>query len=46
MQERYDDYFSGYCSACFDGNYPTKVPERSSKDRFERPLSEVRKKEE
>ncbi|MCR4813856.1 MAG: amidophosphoribosyltransferase [Lachnospiraceae bacterium] len=46
MQERYDDYFSGYCSACFDGNYPTKVPECGSRDRFERPLSEVRKKEE
>lgn len=40
MQERYDDYFSGYCSACFDGRYPTKIPEKNSKDRFERPLSE------
>ena len=43
MQERYSDYFSGYCSACFDGKYPTKVPAHNSKDRFERPLSEVKK---
>ncbi len=43
MQERYDDYFSGYCSACFDGKYPTTVPSGNRKDRFERPLSEVKK---
>lgn len=42
MQERYPDYFSGYCSACFDGKYPTKIPTQNSKNRFERPLSEVR----
>ncbi len=29
-----------YCSACFDGKYPTAVPEDSGKDRFERRLSE------
>ena len=30
----------GYCSACFDGNYPTKIPSDTRKDRFERKLSE------
>lgn len=34
----------GYCSACFDGSYPTSVPTDTRKDRFERKLSE--KKEE
>ena len=29
-----------YCSACFDGTYPTQVPSDSRKDRFERKLSE------
>ncbi len=32
----------GYCSACFDGNYPTEVPADTRKDRFERKLSEKR----
>ena len=32
-----------YCSACFDGNYPTKVPKNSSKSKFERKLSDVNK---
>lgn len=27
------------CNACFSGEYPTKVPERTEKDRFEMPLS-------
>ena len=31
---------SGYCSACFDGQYPTLVPKDQKKDRFERKLSE------
>ena len=31
---------TGYCSACFEGNYPTAVPRDSDKDRFERKLSE------
>lgn len=31
-----------YCSACFDGNYPTAVPSDTRKDRFEAKLSEVR----
>ena len=31
----------GFCSACFDGNYPTAVPLDTRKDRFERRLSEI-----
>lgn len=34
----------GYCSACFDGQYPTKIYEDTQKDRFERKLSERNKK--
>ena len=30
----------GYCSACFDGKYPTPVPADTRKDRFEQKLSE------
>ena len=30
----------GYCSACFDGDYPTAVPTDTRKDRFEQKLSE------
>ena len=30
----------GYCSACFDGDYPTAVPSDTRKDRFEQKLSE------
>ena len=29
-----------YCDACFSGIYPTSVPENTSKDRFEKKLSE------
>lgn len=29
----------GYCSACFDGNYPTAIPVDTRKDRFEARLS-------
>ncbi len=34
----------GYCSACFDGKYPTPVPSDTRKDRFEQKLSEKRRK--
>lgn len=30
----------GYCSACFDGCYPTDVPTQANKNRFEGKLSE------
>lgn len=33
-----------YCSACFDGNYPTSIPTDTRKDRFEQRLSERKKK--
>ena len=33
----------GYCAACFDGQYPTPVPENTQKDRFELPLSQSQK---
>lgn len=35
---------SGYCSACFDGKYPTAVPKKNSKNRFEQKISENEKK--
>ncbi|MDD5901407.1 MAG: amidophosphoribosyltransferase [Lachnospiraceae bacterium] len=34
---------SGFCSACFDGNYPTTVPSDTRKDRFEQRLSDRKK---
>lgn len=30
---------AGYCSACFDGDYPTEIPADTRKDRFEQKLS-------
>ncbi|MBQ1378034.1 MAG: amidophosphoribosyltransferase [Lachnospiraceae bacterium] len=30
---------NGYCSACFDGSYPTMVPDVIRKDRFEQHIS-------
>ena len=33
---------SGYCSACFSGEYPTAIPHDTRKDRFEQKLSEKR----
>ena len=32
-----------YCSACFDGKYPTRIPSDTRRDRFERRLSEIRR---
>ncbi len=32
-----------YCSACFSGEYPTSVPQNTTKDRFEKKLSERRR---
>ena len=33
----------GFCSACFNGAYPTKIPEDTRKDRFEARLSDIKK---
>ena len=33
----------GYCAACFDGNYPTEVPKKASKSRFEQKITEGKK---
>jgi amidophosphoribosyltransferase len=33
----------GYCSACFDGKYPTEIPEDMDVDKFERKISESKK---
>lgn len=33
----------GYCSACFDGCYPTPIPSDTRKDRFEQKLSSKNK---
>lgn len=30
----------GFCSACFNGNYPTRIPSTTSKSRFEKKISE------
>lgn len=30
----------GYCTACFDGNYPTETPKKAKKNRFESKISE------
>ena len=32
-----------YCSACFDGGYPTPIPANTRKNRFEQKLSESKK---
>ena len=33
----------GYCTACFDGDYPTEIPENTHKNRFEEKISLRRK---
>lgn len=35
----------GYCSACFSGNYPTEIPSKPNKSRFEYKISERSKSE-
>ena len=30
----------GFCTACFDGGYPTEIPNNMNKNRFERKISE------
>ena len=35
----------GFCSACFDGEYPTEVPEKTEKNRFEQKISERKSKD-
>lgn len=32
----------GYCSACFDGDYPTAVPSDTRKDRFEQKITRTK----
>ena len=32
----------GYCTACFDGEYPTEIPQNTEKNRFERKISEAK----
>lgn len=33
------DNCMGYCTACFDGNYPTEIPAKAEKNRFEEKIS-------
>ena len=35
---------TGYCTACFDGNYPTAVPNTPMKNKFETKISENKEK--
>ena len=30
----------GYCTACFDGNYPTAIPEKAAENKYDRKISE------
>lgn len=33
----------GYCAACFDGNYPTEIPQKSGESKYDRKISENKK---
>ena len=33
----------GFCTACFDGKYPTQIPKDTAKSRFEKKISEATK---
>lgn len=33
----------GYCTACFDGKYPTKIPQQSAECKYDHKISENRK---
>ncbi len=35
----------GYCTACFDGNYPTELPEPKYESKFDKKISENKKNE-
>ena len=37
------DLGKGYCTACFDGDYPTEVPTETHKSKFECKISERQK---
>lgn len=37
------DRTSGFCTACFNGEYPTPIPKNGEKDRFECKISERKK---
>ena len=39
------DGCDGYCTACFDGNYPTSIPQHTEKSRFEEKLQDKKNKE-
>ena len=36
---------TGYCTACFDGDYPTEIPTEPKKNRFETKIGENKEKE-
>lgn len=38
----YGENGKGYCTACFDGNYPGGVPTETQKNRFEKKISEIK----
>ena len=35
---------AGYCTACFDGKYPTKIPVKREENKYDRKISENREK--